>query len=72
MRSPYDCFICCRPESIDSILCGSLFPPEFPMKGRVKHWVTAATYFDKVEMKALEQILLQKQRSNLLSIDCVH
>ncbi|EER88261.2 hypothetical protein BDA96_10G149900 [Sorghum bicolor] len=51
-----------RPESIDSILCGSLFPPEFPMKGRVKHWVTAATYFDKVEMKALEQILLQKQR----------
>ncbi|AQK83804.1 binding, partial [Zea mays] len=51
-----------RPESINSILCGSLFPPEFPMKGRVKHWVTAATYFDKVEMKALEQILLQKQR----------
>jgi sister-chromatid-cohesion protein PDS5 len=42
------------------------------MKGRVKHWVTAATYFDKVEMKALEQILLQKQRSDLLSIDCVH
>ncbi|KAL6909914.1 hypothetical protein ACP4OV_001573 [Aristida adscensionis] len=51
-----------RPESIESILCGSLFPQEFPTKGRVKHWVTAVTNFDKVEMKALEQILLQKQR----------
>ncbi|KAF0904436.1 hypothetical protein E2562_034511 [Oryza meyeriana var. granulata] len=51
-----------RPESIESILCGSLFPPEFPTKERVKHWVTAATHFDKVEMKALEQIFLQKQR----------
>ncbi|XP_062228684.1 sister chromatid cohesion protein PDS5 homolog A-like [Phragmites australis] len=51
-----------RPESIESILCDSLFPPEFPTKGRVKHWVTAVTHFDKVEMKALEQILLQKQR----------
>ncbi|KAF7094903.1 hypothetical protein CFC21_097177 [Triticum aestivum] len=51
-----------RPESIESVLCGSLFPPEFPTKERVKHWVIAATHFDKVEMKALEQILLQKQR----------
>ncbi|KAJ1259018.1 hypothetical protein BS78_10G121300 [Paspalum vaginatum] len=51
-----------RSESIDSILCGSLFPPELPMKGRVKHWVSAVTHFDKVEIKALEQILLQKQR----------
>jgi sister-chromatid-cohesion protein PDS5 len=51
-----------RPESIESVLCGSLFPPEFPIKERVKHWVTAVTHFDKVEMKALEQILLQKQR----------
>ncbi|XP_062233052.1 sister chromatid cohesion protein PDS5 homolog A-like [Phragmites australis] len=51
-----------RPESIESILCGSLFPPEFPTKGRVKHWVTAVAHFDKVELKALEQILLQKQR----------
>uniref|UniRef100_A0A0D9WPC5 Uncharacterized protein n=1 Tax=Leersia perrieri TaxID=77586 RepID=A0A0D9WPC5_9ORYZ len=51
-----------RPESIESILCDSLFPPEFPTKERVKHWVTAVTHFDKVEMKALEQIFLQKQR----------
>jgi sister-chromatid-cohesion protein PDS5 len=51
-----------RSESIESILCASLFPPEFPMKGRVKHWVTAVTHFDKAETKALESILLQKQR----------
>ncbi|KAL6596671.1 hypothetical protein ACP70R_047314 [Stipagrostis hirtigluma subsp. patula] len=51
-----------RPESIESILCGSLFPPEFPTKERVKHWVTAVTHFGKVETKALEQILMQKQR----------
>ncbi|CAN6201777.1 unnamed protein product [Urochloa humidicola] len=51
-----------RPEAIESILCSSLFPPEFPTKGRVKHWVAAVTHFDKVEMKALESILLQKQR----------
>ncbi|CAL5047349.1 unnamed protein product [Urochloa decumbens] len=51
-----------RLESIESILCASLFPPEFPTKGRVKHWVTAVSLFDKVEMKALESILLQKQR----------
>ncbi|TKW20995.1 hypothetical protein SEVIR_4G191000v4 [Setaria viridis] len=51
-----------RQESIESILCASLFPPEFPTKGRVKHWVTAVTYFDKNDMKALESILLQKQR----------
>ncbi|CAN6164252.1 unnamed protein product [Urochloa humidicola] len=50
------------PESVESILCSSLFPPEFPTKGRVKHWVTAVSHFDKVEMKALESILLQKQR----------
>jgi len=51
-----------RPESIESLLCGSLFPPELTTKGRVKHWITAVTYFDRVEMKALKQILLQKQR----------
>jgi sister chromatid cohesion protein PDS5 len=62
--------VCCRPESIDSILCGSLFPPDFPTKGTVKHWVMAAMHFDKVEMKALEQIFLQKQRYDSLSRLC--
>jgi hypothetical protein len=70
---PYDGFIIwCRPESIEFILCASLFPPEFPTKGRVKHWVTAVTYFDKNDMKALESILLQKQRCDFPSIDCLN
>ncbi|GJN28989.1 hypothetical protein PR202_gb17174 [Eleusine coracana subsp. coracana] len=60
LRCLYDKYF--RPESIDSILCSSLFPPEFPTKGRAKHWVMAVTHFDKVEMKALEQIFLQRQR----------
>ncbi|XP_020090102.1 sister chromatid cohesion protein PDS5 homolog A isoform X1 [Ananas comosus] len=51
-----------RPETIEHLLCGSLFPPEFSIKDRVKHWITAFSGFDKVEVKALEQILLQKQR----------
>ncbi|TVU11564.1 hypothetical protein EJB05_45158, partial [Eragrostis curvula] len=51
-----------RPESVESILCDSLFPPEFSTKCRVKHWVTAVSHFDKVEMKAFKQILLRKIR----------
>ena len=52
----------CRSEAIELILCGSLFPPEFSVKDRVKHWVTIFSVFDKFEVKALEQILAQKQR----------
>ncbi|KAJ6814311.1 sister chromatid cohesion protein PDS5-like protein A [Iris pallida] len=51
-----------RSESIELILCGFLFPPEFSIKDRLKHWATVISGFDKVEVKALEQILLQKQR----------
>lgn len=51
-----------RSESIELILCGSLFPPEFSVKDKVKHWVTVFSGFDKVEVKALELILMQKQR----------
>ncbi|CAA7407780.1 unnamed protein product [Spirodela intermedia] len=51
-----------RSEDIESILCGSLFPPEFNTKEKVKHWVTIFSGFDKTEVKALEQILMQKQR----------
>ncbi|CAL9170887.1 unnamed protein product [Musa hybrid cultivar] len=51
-----------RSEVIELILCGSLFPPEFSVKDRVKHWVTIFSVFDKFEVKALEQILAQKQR----------
>ncbi|KAF5176968.1 Sister chromatid cohesion protein pds5-like protein, partial [Thalictrum thalictroides] len=49
-------------ETIEVILCGSLFPIECTIKDKVKHWVTLFTGFDKVEAKALEKILEQKQR----------
>ncbi|CAL9087272.1 unnamed protein product [Musa acuminata var. zebrina] len=51
-----------RSEAIELILCGSLFPPEFSVKDRVKYWVRTFSVFDKFEVKALEQILAQKQR----------
>lgn len=52
----------CRSETIEFILCGSLFPPDLTIRERVKHWIKVFSTFDKVEVKALEQILLQKQR----------
>ncbi|KAJ9180800.1 hypothetical protein P3X46_009007 [Hevea brasiliensis] len=51
-----------RSDTIESVLCGSVFPTEFSVKDRVKLWVRVFSVFDKVEMKALEKILEQKQR----------
>ncbi|XP_042462438.1 sister chromatid cohesion protein PDS5 homolog A-like [Zingiber officinale] len=51
-----------RLEAVELLLCGSLFPPELSVKNRVKHWVSVFSVFDKFEIKAIEQILLQKQR----------
>ncbi|GLU20621.1 hypothetical protein SLE2022_368110 [Rubroshorea leprosula] len=51
-----------RSDTIESILCGSLFPTEFSIGDKVKCWVRIFSLFDKVEVKALERILEQKQR----------
>ncbi|KAK1317915.1 hypothetical protein QJS10_CPA05g02034 [Acorus calamus] len=51
-----------RSETVEVILCGSLFPPELSVKDRVKHWLSIFSGFDKVEAKALDQLLAQKQR----------
>lgn len=51
-----------RSDTIESILCGSLFPIESLVKDIVKHWVRVFSGFDKVEVKALERVLEQKQR----------
>uniref|UniRef100_A0A2P2LSP3 Uncharacterized protein MANES_08G068700 n=1 Tax=Rhizophora mucronata TaxID=61149 RepID=A0A2P2LSP3_RHIMU len=51
-----------RSDTIESALCLSLFPAEFSVKDRVKHWVRVFSSFDKVELKAFERILEQKQR----------
>jgi sister-chromatid-cohesion protein PDS5 len=52
----------CRSDTIESVLCGSLFPIESSVKDKVKHWVRIFSGFDKVEVRALEKILEQKQR----------
>ncbi|XP_028076507.1 sister chromatid cohesion protein PDS5 homolog A-A isoform X1 [Camellia sinensis] len=51
-----------RSDTIEPILCGSLFPIEFSVKQKVGNWVRLFSGFDKVEVKALEKILEQKQR----------
>ncbi|KAK9152383.1 hypothetical protein Syun_010692 [Stephania yunnanensis] len=51
-----------RSETIEFVLCSSLFSIEFSIKDRVKHWLNFFSSFDKVEIKALEKIMEQKQR----------
>ncbi|XP_047942253.1 sister chromatid cohesion protein PDS5 homolog A [Salvia hispanica] len=51
-----------RSDTIEPILSLSLFPTDFPVKDKVKKWVRIFSGFDKVEVKALEKILEQKQR----------
>ncbi|CAI8590496.1 unnamed protein product [Vicia faba] len=51
-----------RSDTIESILCGSLFPSEFSINNMVKHWIDIFSGLDEVEVKALEKILEQKQR----------
>ncbi|TKY53908.1 Sister chromatid cohesion protein PDS5-like B [Spatholobus suberectus] len=50
-----------RSDIIESVLCGSLFPVEFSISDVVKHWIGIFSGFDKVEVKAFEKILEQKQ-----------
>ncbi|XP_068463177.1 sister chromatid cohesion protein PDS5 homolog A-like isoform X2 [Phaseolus vulgaris] len=51
-----------RSDIIESVLCGSLFPLEFSVSVIAKHWIGIFSGFDRVEVKALEKILEQKQR----------
>ncbi|XP_052727860.1 sister chromatid cohesion protein PDS5 homolog A isoform X4 [Vigna angularis] len=51
-----------RSDIIESVLCGSLFPVEFSVSVIAKHWIGVFSGFDRVEVKALEKILEQKQR----------
>lgn len=54
-----------RSDAIESIFCGPLFPAEFSVKDIVEHWIRMLAGLDKVEVKALEKILEQKQRLQL-------
>lgn len=51
-----------RSDAIEAILCGPLFPTEFTVKDMIEHWISILARLDKVEIKALEKILEQKQR----------
>lgn len=52
----------CRSDTIEHILSLSLFPTDFSVKDKVAKWVGIFSGFDKIEVKALEKILEQKQR----------
>lgn len=54
-----------RSDSIEPIVSGSLFPDGFSVKEKVENWIRVFSGFDKVEVKALEKILEQKQRFQL-------
>ncbi|XP_039016298.1 sister chromatid cohesion protein PDS5 homolog A-like [Hibiscus syriacus] len=54
-----------RSDTIESVLCGSLFPTEFSIRDKVKIWIRIFTGFDKIEVKALERMLEQKLRLQL-------
>lgn len=60
MISHYNLF--CRSDAVEPVLCLSLFPNKFSVKEKVKNWVRVFSGFDKVEVKALEKMLEQKQR----------
>ncbi|XP_010441422.1 PREDICTED: sister chromatid cohesion protein PDS5 homolog A isoform X6 [Camelina sativa] len=51
-----------RSDTIEYILCSSLFPSGFSVRDKVKHWIQIFSGFDKVETKAFEKILEQRQR----------
>ncbi|KAL6990616.1 hypothetical protein U1Q18_008733 [Sarracenia purpurea var. burkii] len=51
-----------RSDTIEPILCGFMFPDEFSVKEMVGNWIRVFSGFDKIEVKALEKILEQKQR----------
>ncbi|KAL2483907.1 hypothetical protein Fot_45351 [Forsythia ovata] len=51
-----------RSDTSETLLYLSLFPTDFSVKNKVANWVRIFSGFDEVEVKALEEILEQKQR----------
>ncbi|KZV51246.1 hypothetical protein F511_05903 [Dorcoceras hygrometricum] len=51
-----------RSDIVEPILSLFLFPADFSVKDKVLNWIRIFSGFDKVEVKALEKILEQKQR----------
>jgi len=55
---------CDRTHGLEIILTEQLFPAAIPVEQQAKHWVLAFSTFDENEKKALQFILLQKQRQD--------
>ncbi|KAG2261739.1 hypothetical protein Bca52824_068818 [Brassica carinata] len=51
-----------RSDTIEHILCSSLFPSDFSVRDKVKHWIEIFSGFENAETKAFEKILEQRQR----------
>ncbi|ESQ39921.1 hypothetical protein EUTSA_v10000739mg [Eutrema salsugineum] len=51
-----------RSDTIEHILCSSLFPSDFSVRDKVKLWIGIFSGFDNVETKAFEKIMEQRQR----------
>ncbi|KAJ0240559.1 Uncharacterized protein HA466_0221710 [Hirschfeldia incana] len=51
-----------RSDTIEHILCSSLFPSDFSVRDKVKHWIEIFSGFETAETKAFEKILEQRQR----------
>ncbi|XVF28073.1 hypothetical protein REPUB_Repub14bG0164100 [Reevesia pubescens] len=51
-----------RSDTIETVLCGFLFPIGFSIRDKVNCWIRVFSGFDKIEVKALERMLEQKQR----------
>ncbi|KAL2524137.1 hypothetical protein Adt_09191 [Abeliophyllum distichum] len=51
-----------RSDAIEPVLCLFLFPSDYSVKDKVTGWIRVFSGFDKVEVKALEKTLEQKQR----------
>lgn len=57
-----------RLHGLEIILTEQLIPAALPLEEQAKHWVLAFSTFDENEKKALQFILLQKQRQDFGSI----
>lgn len=52
-----------RLQGLETILTEQLFPAAVPVEEQSRHWVLAFSTLDDIEKKALQLILVQKQRS---------
>ncbi len=52
----------CRPQGMEIVFTEELFEADLSVEERAKHWIALFSNFDENDRKALQYILLQKQR----------